>query len=331
MKKYIPTVYFLVIALVCSPLQASTENVVKTKTITLIKNVPVIKQLPELPTGCEVTSLAMLLQYNGFNFSKLDVANTIVKAPLPSLKNGIMQGAHPKDYFVGTPFSKQSYGVYAPVIVSTLEKLAPGRSLDLSGKSFEDILKSLDQGQPVIMWVTIGLKEIQKTAVWNTPYGKYQWIAPEHAVVLAGYNNESVFVNDPLTGSLVAYSKTVFINRWNSLGNQAVSMKPSIYRKDVVFKGKPLELIDSQKALIYNGEAWLPVRTFTSLINNAEIYKEKNIYYLKLNGKLIPLQTNNQIGLQVKLVDGVNFIHMDYINRYLRTKHTITSSQLRIF
>ncbi|MDR1449660.1 MAG: C39 family peptidase, partial [Propionibacteriaceae bacterium] len=40
-------------------------------------NVPYLSQLPELPTGCEATAIAMLLQYAGLDWSKLDVADAL--------------------------------------------------------------------------------------------------------------------------------------------------------------------------------------------------------------------------------------------------------------
>lgn len=40
-------------------------------------NVPLEKQLPDLPNGCEVTSLSMLLKYYGINVSKLELSSNI--------------------------------------------------------------------------------------------------------------------------------------------------------------------------------------------------------------------------------------------------------------
>lgn len=42
-------------------------------------DVPLISQNPELKNGCEVTSLAMVLQYAGIKVNKLELANSIKK------------------------------------------------------------------------------------------------------------------------------------------------------------------------------------------------------------------------------------------------------------
>ena len=71
-------------------------------------NVPVISQLPQLPTGCEMTAVTMLLQYAGVNISKLQVA-----AQTPRSNDG-------NRGFVGNPYSPSGWWVFpsgiAPVV-----------------------------------------------------------------------------------------------------------------------------------------------------------------------------------------------------------------------
>lgn len=61
------------------------KKMVKIKDQVLL-DVSVIKQFPELPRGCEVTSLAMLLQYKGVKTNKITLAQKIKKNSVPLKK-----------------------------------------------------------------------------------------------------------------------------------------------------------------------------------------------------------------------------------------------------
>lgn len=62
-----------------------------------------ILQNPELPTGCEVTSLAMVLNYWGYDIDKLTLATDY-------LKKGEIGSVNFKEAFVGDPRSAEAYG-----------------------------------------------------------------------------------------------------------------------------------------------------------------------------------------------------------------------------
>ena len=48
----------------------------------ILLDVPTILQKPELPRGCEVTSLAMMLNYAGIEVNKMELAEKINKEKL---------------------------------------------------------------------------------------------------------------------------------------------------------------------------------------------------------------------------------------------------------
>ena len=75
-------------------------------------NVKNINQNPELPTGCEITSLAIVLNYLGHDVDKLSMADNF----LPQGETG---KTDPDIAFIGNPRDKHSYGANAPVLVNT--------------------------------------------------------------------------------------------------------------------------------------------------------------------------------------------------------------------
>lgn len=80
----------------------------------ILLTVPALQQFPELPRGCEVTSLAMLLNFAGVQVDKLTLADEISKVPY--LSDGIY--GNPHQGFVGNmyTYNEPGLGVYHDVL-----------------------------------------------------------------------------------------------------------------------------------------------------------------------------------------------------------------------
>lgn len=187
-----------------------------------------IKQNPELPTGCEVTSLTMLLNHYGFEVSKLQLAEIMPKFNFYYIGSELY-GADFMTTFPGNPASGSGYGCYTPCMVTTAEKYfnLTGNSAyyleNLTGTDFDRLLSYVAAGKPVLIWATINMIEPYYTTTWTTPEGKrVTWFANEHCLLLTGYdkNTGTVYVNDPLKGK-TSYAMSVFKLRYNQMGKYA--------------------------------------------------------------------------------------------------------------
>lgn len=183
-----------------------------------------VKQTPELPTGCEVTSLTSVLNYYGFNVDKLTMADVY-------LEKGAIGQTDPSVAFIGSPYQSSSYGCYAPVIEKCADKFLMDNSSELSsyrlsGVAFKNLLTEVEQGYPVIIWASIGMRQTYNSSVWTIGDKQVTWIANEHCLVLYGYDLDRnvVFVADPLVGN-VEYDIDLFETRYNELLQQAIVIK----------------------------------------------------------------------------------------------------------
>lgn len=200
-----------------------------------IPGAPSLTQMPVLPSGCEAVAATMLLNWAGVPVSPEEAASALPKGSMPSRQNGSICGSNPNSVFIGDPFSDSGLGVYHKPIASLVEGYLPGKAKDISGTGFENVLKEIDKGHPVIVWATMNMAEPSLIATWYDRYGnKVKWIAPEHAFLLTGYTGTDVIVNDPYTGKRQIYSKDTFKSRWESMGSQAVTVSDSISGKVVV-------------------------------------------------------------------------------------------------
>ena len=188
--------------------------------------VPRICQYPTLPTGCESAAAAMVLKYYGEEIEAEDFAKEwlVCDSSFYSEK-GIIYGPNPEEVFAGDPFSRNSYGCFAPVIAKAVNEhslLCEAEVLtDHSLKNLCDTY--IKKGNPILVWVTMGMKESYEGNRWVLDDGTtYTWPAGEHCMVLIGYDDRHYYLNDPMSGGTAGYDKTIVEKRYREMGMQAV-------------------------------------------------------------------------------------------------------------
>ncbi|WP_243388262.1 C39 family peptidase [Bacillus kexueae] len=191
---------------------------------------PTLSQLPELPRGCEVTALAMLLNYAGVKVDKMTLAKQVKKDPTPfEVKNGKIYFGHPNKGFVGDMFSRENpgYGVYHKPIRALAQLYLSSKIIDLTGEPFEVIQQHLSKGTPVWVITNTTYQKLPQTAFieWHTSEGPINITMREHSVLITGYDEHSIYFNDPLSGKKKKTPKEDFIEAWEQMGKQAITYK----------------------------------------------------------------------------------------------------------
>lgn len=196
-------------------------------------DVPVVMQNPELPHGCEITSLTAVLNYYGMNVSKLEMADNYLPKQEIRIVGNQRFGPNPNEAFAGNPRDK-AHGMYvfaAPIVkaaeAAIADKQADLRVTDMRNASQEDILQLVREGIPVVTWVTLDLSKPKKNAdrgwIYKGATTSQDAFMNLHAVVLTGHLGDKVVVMDPLKG-YVTYNVDQFFKSYHELGEQAVAV-----------------------------------------------------------------------------------------------------------
>jgi len=201
----------------------------KSRPASVILDAPLIKQFPELPAGCEIVSMTMLLEFAGFKKTKMEMYEEMPKdtTPIKYGKNGKIESwGNPNVGYVGdaTPKSK-GFGIFHAGLFPLLQQYIPS-AVDLTRKSFHDLEDQIASGVPVVVWTTIDFKLPQphNWVTWDTQLGPVQTTFKEHAVLLVGYDEDSVYVNDPASGKAkLKLNKETFVEIWIAMGRQGLS------------------------------------------------------------------------------------------------------------
>lgn len=196
----------------------------------VILDVPIIEQKPELKFGCEVTSLAMVLQYTGIKVDKMELARQVPKDNDPVAKNStgdIIHWGNPNHGFVGDITGKaMGYAVYAKPLEKLMNHYLPNRTVNLTDKPFDALLRQVQNQLPVVVWTTGDFKSPDRWESWNHGSEKIKTPLDLHVVVLTGFDSNHVYINDPLTGEKnQKVNKPSFIHSWTALGKQALSYR----------------------------------------------------------------------------------------------------------
>ncbi len=189
----------------------------------VLLDAPLINQEPELDRGCEVTSLAMMLQYDDKDVTKMQLADQIKKVPFRV--NGVR--SNPNDGFVGNieTFSESGYAVYHKPLADLARRYLPNHTIDMTGKSFDSIIDQLKKGIPVVVITNSTFRPISeaKFTTWHTNSGDVKITYSEHSVLVTGFDKDHIYINNPLGGKNVKTDRKGFIDAWKQMGSQAVS------------------------------------------------------------------------------------------------------------
>jgi uncharacterized protein YvpB len=196
-----------------------------------IINAPLIEQKPELVRGCEVTSLAMLLQTAGIHVGKLELAEKIKKDPTPYINvGGQITFGNPNVGFVGNMYQvdQPGYGVYHGPLFALERQYLGFRAIDITGEPFDAVLAQLDRGDPVLVITSTTYKKVPASEwqTWHTKEGDIRVTKREHAVLLTGYTSNKLILNDPLNPIKSNQTdRKAFIEAWKQFGGQALSYR----------------------------------------------------------------------------------------------------------
>jgi uncharacterized protein YvpB len=204
------------------------DKPVATISQTKMINVPLINQNPELRYGCEVTSLAMVLNYAGVKVSKMELYKKVKKDQDPikrSSTGDILQWGNPHEGFVGDMTGKNAgYAVFDQPITQLVNDYLPDRAVNLTNQSFDKVLQHVSKGYPVVVWTTGDYRLPDRWESWKHGNQVIKTPLDLHAVVLVGYDQQFVYLNDPLSGrKKVKVNKKQFIKSWHALKSRAVS------------------------------------------------------------------------------------------------------------
>ncbi|MDD9150069.1 MULTISPECIES: C39 family peptidase [unclassified Sporolactobacillus] len=208
---------------VSTPAKSAAKNVLPQE---VKLSAPFTSQKPELPNGCEITSLTMLLNSAGVPVDKMTLAAKVKKVPFSS---GGYQG-NPNIGFVGNMYHGDTddpgLAVYHGPIVDLARQYLGGRVMDLSGDGWDQVEQRLASGTPVWVIVSINFQPVPEGdwQTWHTQQGDMRISFMEHSVLVTGYDKDNVYFNDPeMSSGGSKADKSDFVEAWEQFGSQAVT------------------------------------------------------------------------------------------------------------
>lgn len=233
-RRYTVFLFAIVFTAACLRVPAASETADRYT----ISGFPIVYQMPELPTGCEVTALTMAMRYSGFNVSKTTMASRYLPTVSPIFyygSDGRLYGPDMDKYFVGSPYTSEGYACGAPALCTAADKYFRDNKInmqakDITGSTPSQLYSLVSQGTPVVVMVTINMVNRYADFSWYSPQKKYMSLCHnDHGAVLIGYSPTTVTLADPLAGK-VTYSRRQFESVFSSRGRQCMILQKLAYK-----------------------------------------------------------------------------------------------------
>lgn len=160
-------------------------------------DVPLENQMPDLPNGCEVTSLSMLMNYYGVKVNKNELAENIQHVDF--FTDGGKYRGNPNQGFVGhMSIANAGWCVYNGPLYNVARKYTTHIE-NITGSDFLSLLKLVSIGHPVLIITTTTFNRVNDMQTWDTNTGKVNVTPSSHACVITGYSKPKkvVYVNNP--------------------------------------------------------------------------------------------------------------------------------------
>ena len=203
----------------------------------LIDNVPFYSQRKLLPTGCELVSAKMVLEY--YTGEEIPIREITDRAhcQYPQTIDGKPCAPHPSQAFIGDPWDPTSYGCFAGVVCEMMNELLPDgyTAVETSGTPVAKLAETyIPHHQPVLLWVTIAMIDSYPHGGWyltdkdgNPTDEWYEWLASEHCAVLIGYDDEYYYFNDPYSWQgCTKYRRDLVERRYEEIGGYSAVVLP---------------------------------------------------------------------------------------------------------
>ncbi|MFC6254720.1 C39 family peptidase [Secundilactobacillus hailunensis] len=153
---------------------------------------PMIGQRPQLPTGCEITATAMMLQFGGAKVDKMSLAKEMPRS------------SDPNKGFVGSPYSSRGWYVFPGGLMGVV-KAHMGTAKNMTGASLTSIKNQVRRNHLVVVWVA------NVDGFSN------------HALTVTGYSKSRIYYNDPWTKQRTSMSNSTMTAHRKADANRALS------------------------------------------------------------------------------------------------------------
>lgn len=189
-------------------------------------NTPYINQRVKYPTGCELISSVMALQFWGYQLTP----ETFIDNYVDKGNNKLFD---PNLHFGGSPYRADGMGCYAPVIEKACNRYLADqggkhKATAMYGKTLDYLCREyIDKGIPVVLHATIDMRRTWISRVMNYEGKLIPWAAPEHCLVLVGYDDEHYIFNDPWRTANAYYDKNDTLVAYLAEGAQSMVITPA--------------------------------------------------------------------------------------------------------